>query len=158
MKANDILLVLAALCVLVASWVCGYVVCGRGVPEVQSDTVVVVDTHYIEKPVPVEVWKDIEKPVYIAVKDTMVVHTHDTLIFAVERETKRYSGEDYEAQVSGVEPQLDWIKTFPKTVTITNTVQDTRRLTFGITAGPGIVWNGSLHAGVGVVAGVQYRF
>ena len=158
MKANDIMLVLAGLLTLAASWVCGYVVGGRVEPEVRSDTVVVVDTHFVDRPVPVEVWKDREKLVYIAVNDTMVVHTHDTLIIAVDRETKRYSGEDYEAQVSGVEPQLDWVKTFPKTVTITNTVQDTRRWTFGVTAGPGIVWNGGVHAGVGVVAGVQYRF
>ena len=122
MKANDILLVLAGLLTLAASWVRGYVVGGRGVPEVQSDTVVVVDTHYIEKPVPVEVWKDREKPVYIAVKDTMVVHTHDTLIFAVERETKRYSGEDYKAQVSGVEPQLDWVEVYPRTTQVVKQV------------------------------------
>ena len=161
MKANDILLLLAVLGCIVGAGLLGYVIGGRRAlagPEVQRDTVVTVDTHFIDRPVEVVKWKDREKLVYIAVNDTALVTIHDTTFVAVEREIKRYSGEDYEAQVSGVQPQLDWVKVYGKTVTVTNTVKDTRRWTFGVTAGPGLVWNGSVHAGVGVVAGVQYRF
>lgn len=161
MKANDILLLLAVLGCIVGAGLLGYGIGGRRALaglEVQRDTVVTVDTHFIDRPVEVVKWKDREKLVYIAVNDTALVTIHDTTFVAVEREIKRYSGEDYEAQVSGVQPQLDWVKVYGKTVTVTNTVKDTRRWTFGVTAGPGLVWNGSVHAGIGVVAGVQYRF
>lgn len=156
MKANDILLILADLCILAASWVCGYVVGGRGVPVIEERHDTTVVEHFIDRPVEVVKWRDKERLVYVPVRDTVI---KDSIVYvAVEREVKRYKDSTYEAQVSGIEPQLDWIKVFQKTVTITNTVQDVRRWTFGVTAGPGIVWNGSVHAGVGVVAGLQYRF
>lgn len=128
---------------------------GSNIP-VKSDTLWRVDTLLIDRPVPV--YTTIEKPVYLAVTDTMLVSIHDTTFVALQRTAKGYSGEDYAAQVSGVEPALDWIRVYPKTATITNTVQDTRRWTFGLAAGPGIVWNGKVHGGVGIVAGLQYRF
>lgn len=123
-----------------------------------SDTLVRVDTLLIDRPVPV--YTEVEKPVYLAVTDTMLVSIHDTTFVALQRTAKGYSGEDYAAQVSGVEPALDWIKVYPKTITITEWAEPPQpgRWTFGVAAGPGIVWNGKVHGGVGIVAGVQYRF
>ena len=122
----------------------------------KSDTLIIRDTLRIDRPV--EVYRWAEKPVYLAVHDTSLVTAHDTLFVALNRETRGYSGEDYRCEVSGVQPSLDWIEVFPTTKYITNTIQDRRRWTFGITAGPGVLWDGKLHGGVGIVAGVQYRF
>ena len=122
----------------------------------KADTVIVVDTITIDRPV--EKWHTIEKPVYFAVTDTMLVSIHDTTFVALERSRKGYSGEDYEAVVSGVDPVLESIKVFPKTAYITNTVVERRRWGFGVTAGPGVLWDGAFHGGVGIVAGLQYNF
>ena len=70
---------------------------------VKIETVkIVVDTQYVDKPVPYEV----------KVKDTLYIR--DTLLLL---ELKRYTdNETYDLQISGVDAELDWIKTFPKTV------------------------------------------
>lgn len=146
------------LVLLTCMWFWGYDRGRRSVkcPSVQTDTIVRVDTIVYDRPVEITKWR--EKTVYIAVTDTQIVRTTDSVYVALEREKKSYSGEDYTAIVSGIEPSLDEIKVFPKTVTITNTVTDKRRWTFGITAGPGVLWDGSFHGGMGIVAGLQYRF
>lgn len=113
------------------------------------------DTIYIDRPVEVE--KIVSDVVYVPVRDTTLITLHDTTYVAVESEVKRYEGENYEAQVSGVRPQLDWVRVYPKVVTITET-KEAPRWSFGVTAGPGVVWNGKVHGGVGIVAGIQYRF
>lgn len=146
------------LVMLISTWFWGYNRGKRSVaPECPVvDTITVVDTHYIERPV--EVWRTKEKVVYLPVKDSTLVTIHDTLYVALNREKKGYSGEDYECEVSGIEVNLDWIKTFPKTVYVNNTIQDMRRWTFGVTLGPGVLYDGNIHGGIGLVAGVQYRF
>lgn len=121
---------------------------------VRSDTVWRTDTHFVDRPV--EVWRTKEKLVYVKVDSLITVH--DTTYVAMEREQRGYKGEDYEAQVSGVEPALDWIKVFPKTAYIQNTITTRKRWSFGITAGPGVLYDGSVHGGVGIVAGIQYNF
>jgi len=122
----------------------------------KSDTVWRTDTHFVDRPV--EVWRTVEKPVYFAVHDTQIVRTTDSVFVALERQRRGYSGEDYEAVVSGVDPLLESIKVFPKTAYIQNTIITRKRWSFGITAGPGVLYDGSLHGGVGVVAGLQYNF
>lgn len=122
----------------------------------KADTIWRVDTHFVDRPV--EKWKTIEKPVYFAVTDTMLVSIHDTTYIALERTRKGYSGEDYEAVVSGIDPLLESIKVFPRTAYITNTVVERRKWSWGLTAGPGVLWDGQFHGGVGIVAGLQYNF
>lgn len=123
----------------------------------RTDTVWRTDTHFVDRPV--EVWKTKEKLVYIPVVDTQIVHTTDSVYVALQREKRGYSGDDYEAVVSGVDPMLESIKVFPKTAYITNTVTTRKKWSAGITAGPGVFWNGEkIHGGVGVVAGLQYNF
>lgn len=154
MKFGGILAIcIVVAAVAVASWFGGRHSV-KPVIEEKHDTTIV--EHFVDRPVEVVKWKDKEVPVYIPVRDTIV---KDSIVYvAVEREVKQYKDSTYEAQVSGVDPRLDWIKVFEKTVTTTIVEKDTRRWTFGITAGPGVVWNGDLHAGLAVVAGIQYRF
>ena len=122
------------------------------------DTVEVDVPVYIEKPVPVVEWRDREKLVYVPVNDTTLVTVHDTTFIALEREHKRYEGEEYEAQVSGVDPELDWIRINQKTKYITTTKTVRKHWGLGVTAGPGVLYDGNIHGGVGIVAGLQYQF
>ena len=124
----------------------------------KADTVWREKTVYVDKPVEVEKWKDREKIVYVPVNKDSLVYIHDTTYIALEREYKLYDGENYQCQVSGIDPALEWLKINQQTAYITNTVVDKRKWTFGITAGPGILYDGKIHAGLGIVAGVQYRF
>lgn len=125
----------------------------------KSDTVVVVDTLRIAEPVAEYVYIDRVKPVYLPVHDTSVVVKRDTAFIAVNREIKGYSGADYKLEVSGVQPALDWIEVYPRITTITNTITEKApRWSFGATAGPGVFWSGEVRFGIGVVAGVSYRF
>ena len=122
----------------------------------KADTVWKVDTNFVDRPVEIIKWKDREKLVYIPVTDTLAIH--DTTFLALPREYKQYGDETYQAQVSGVDPSLDWIRVNQKTAYITNTVVEKKRWGFGVTAGPGVLWDGSFHGGVGIVAGLQYTF
>lgn len=88
------------------------------VVDIQRDTTFIVDTHFIEKPVLVE--KRVTDTMYYAVHDTTRVK--DTLYVALPREEKTYQGEDYLARISGFQPSLDYIETYPKTTTITETI------------------------------------
>lgn len=124
-----------------------------------ADTLVVTDTIRVEKPVPQVVYIDREKSVYLPVHDTALVVIRDTAYIAVEREIKTYSGEDYRAQISGVQPELDYIEVYPKTITITPAPEKRKpRLGFGVAAGPGFLYDGKFHGGVGAVAGVSLTF
>lgn len=75
-----------------------------------TDTVTLWDTVYKEKPVPITVTKIERDTVYI----------NDTIYIVMDREEKIYEDSTYQCQISGVNAELDWIKVFPKTTTITN--------------------------------------
>ena len=66
--------------------------------------------------------------------------------------------ENYSAQVSGVDPTLDWININQKTAYIQNTITTRKKWSFGISVGPGVLYDGSIHGGIGAVAGLQYNF
>ena len=128
--------------------------------NVRLDTLVVRDTLRVLGPF--YVTARIERPQLFPVTDT--IRIHDTLFVALPREVQEFKGEDYRAQVSGVDPSLDWIEVYPKTKIVTNTVQVPgpqrwRRVGFGIAAGPGVFWDGAaVKPGAGVVAGVRVNF
>lgn len=122
----------------------------------KADTVWKTDTNFIDRPVEIIKWKDREKLVYIPVADTLSIH--DTTFLALPREYKQYGNETYQAQISGVNPSLDWIKVYPKTAYITNTVVEKKRWSWSATVGPGVFYNGSAQFGVGAVIGFGYNF
>lgn len=122
----------------------------------KADTVWQDRPVYIDKPVPVVQWRDREKIVYVP-KDSLI-YVYDT-IPALPREFKQYSGENFSAQVSGVDPSLDWLKINQPTAYITNTVVQKKRWSASITAGPGIFWDGKdIKPGGGIVIGLGYNF
>ena len=122
----------------------------------KADTIFKVDTHFIEKPV--EKWREKIKEYYVEVPAWDTVTVHDTVFLRMQAERVKYEGEEYRAVVTGVEPRLESIAVFPKTAYITNTVVQKKRWGFGFSVGPGVFYDGSIHGGVGVVAGLQYNF
>ena len=99
--------------------------------EHRRDTIVKFDTIYQEKPVPIFIETE---------PDTVYIESLDTTA-VMERETKTYQDSTYEVQISGIEAELDWIKTYPRTVYInTETTVETvkkQRFTHGFQAGIG---------------------
>ncbi len=137
----------------------------------KSDTVWRTDTHFVDRPVPVEtIPSGVEMmPVGTLAQmqariDSLRSIKPDTTFVEVPVpiETKHYGGkpgDNYEAQVSGWHPELDWIKVFPKTAYITETKVIKKKWSLGLAAGPGVFWNGNkIEPGLGAVLGVQYNF
>lgn len=93
--------------------------------EGHADTIVMRDTHTIEKPVPVKVTH--KETLYVAVHDTTIVN--DTVFVPIPIERKTYKGEDYFAEISGYKASLDRIEVYPKTTTISKTETVTQTVT-----------------------------
>ena len=139
----------------------GHRVC-RKPPESQVitkvDTCVVYDTIVREKPV----FR------YSYIHDTIRTYfttiEHDTVLVDVPIERKVYAEDSlYYASVSGWHPSLDTLVVYPKetTITITNTIKTPApKFSFGVTAGPSVLFlpSGEVKGGLGVTAGLQYRF
>jgi len=138
-----------------------------------ADTTIVIDTTHHDKPEPSEVRPaDGRREKLLlgtiaqlrARLDSLSAAKPDTAFVEVPVpiEEKIYEDSTYRAQISGYRPQLDWIDVFQRTQTITNyIVQPAPRFSFGVSAGPGVVYNplnGSLHGGVAVLVGAQFRF
>lgn len=120
-----------------------------------TDTVTVIrhDTIKIDSPVPV--YKYIKETEYVAITDTLIQHDTVTHIIQLPREYLVYKDSTYRAVVSGVQPRLDsmevYQKTVTETITKTITVPDKKRWGLGVNVGAG--WNGqkiSPYVGVGV--------
>ena len=90
-----------------------------------KDTLVVVDTHIVEKPVIVE--RTIKENLLVAVHDT--IRINDTVFVPIPIETKIYKGEDYFAEISGYKANLDRIEVYPKTKVIYKTETTTQKVT-----------------------------
>ena len=97
----------------------------REVTKKVTDTLVVVDTHIIEKPILVE--RTIKDSLIVAVTDT--IHIKDSIYVPIPIEKKIYKGEDYLAEISGYNASLDRIEVYPKTTTISKTETVTQSVT-----------------------------
>ena len=110
------------LAVLIVGMVAGMLLCRtffvpERVLETQTDTIVVRDTHVVEKPVYIR--KKITDTMLVSVTDTLCLR--DTLYVAIPKEVKVYANEDYYAEVSGYQPNLDYIEIYQKNVVISKT-------------------------------------
>ena len=101
--------------------------------DVKTDTLIVRDTHIIEKPILVE--RKVTDTMLVAVHDTTTIN--DTIFFALPMERKIYKGEDYLAEISGYKPNLERIEVYPKDVYITTTqrVVNKNRVSVGMELG-----------------------
>lgn len=87
------------------------------------DTLVIRDTHVIEKPVLVE--QTSKETLLVEVHDTIIIN--DTVYLALPMEKRVYKGEEYLAEISGYKPSLDLIEVYPKTMVISKTETTTQR-------------------------------
>lgn len=96
---------------------------------VQRDTTVVVDTHIVERPVPVSV--TVVDTLLKEVTDT--VRINDTLYVSLPLERKEYRRDEFYAVVSGYNPSLIHMEVYPKTVYVTEreTVRQRNYLSVG---------------------------
>lgn len=155
--ASAVLVTLGILALCIVSFIFGQER-GRNAPvspvETKTDTLVVRDT--IREILPVYKDRTITRTEWVQVTDTL--HHRDTLFVALDFERKVYESEDYRAVVEGYRPVLSEIAVYPKTTYITTKETEIRRWSAGITIGPGILYNGRIHGGIGIVAGLQYNF
>lgn len=125
-----------------------------------TDTLYVPRDTFIDRPVFVEKWRVKKDTVRLASVDTLIAH--DSILVEVPIEQKIYQDSLYTAWVSGFRPALDSIRLRQPTIVITQTVREPSakvgHFGWGATAGPSIVYSDRLRAGIGVTAGLTYRF
>lgn len=125
-----------------------------------TDTLYITRDTFIDRPVFVEKWRVKKDTVRLASVDTLIAH--DSILVEVPIEQKVYSDSLYTAWVSGFRPVLDSIRLRQPTIVITQTVREPSarvgHFGWGVTAGPSIIYSDRLRAGIGVTAGLTYRF
>jgi hypothetical protein len=111
-----------------------------------------------------------ERPVFVTsyVRDTVRTYfttiERDTVLVDVPIERRIYEEDSlYRAVVSGWRPSLDSLVIYPTTTTITIREREkipASRWSVGATVGPSVIATpkGALRAGLGVTAGLSYRF
>lgn len=103
------------------------------VEVITRDTITIVDTLIITKPI----------PVYIHTIDTMYIHTTDTsnneVVVALPREEKVYEDSTYRAVISGYMPTLDAMEVYARN----NIVKIKEQM-------PSPRWSWSIQGGVGI--------
>ena len=87
------------------------------ITEIVRDTLIIRDTIIIKEPIEKIRWKD--KITYIPVIDTLIICKNDTTYIAMQTEKVEYQEEEYRAIISGINPKLEEIFVYPKTVYIT---------------------------------------
>lgn len=126
-----------AVILLLSGYLLGRRACHVPAPEkiVQTDTLRIRDTLFVERPVPVEV--RVVDTMLVAVTDTVTVG--DTVYLSLPREVKVYGDSTYTAQVSGYRPALDWIEIYPQREVVTRNifVYSRKRWGIGLQAGYG---------------------
>lgn len=90
----------------------------RGEVVVKTDTTTVVDTNIYINPPAISIEVSITDNIIVEPADITI--TNDSLI-VLPMQTKTYEGEDYRCQVSGYQPNLDWIEVYAQTTNVTQT-------------------------------------
>lgn len=152
-KTVSIIIDIVTLLLLVA---CLLLYCSKNTPPtvmekvvVTADTIVIRDTVTIERLI----------PTIVRVKDTIIVHTTDTLmrdvVVSLPREERVYEDSTFRAVVSGYQPSLDDMQIYQKqsVVKVTELIQPPQ-WSIGIQGGVGVTPKG-VQPYIGV--GVSYR-
>lgn len=108
---------------------------------VQRDTTVVVDTHIVERPVPVRV--TVVDTMYAVVRDTVCIN--DTLYVSLPLERKEYRRDEFYAVVSGYNPMLIHMEVYPKTVYVTEKQRETVRQRNYLSVGAEMLYADAFH-------------
>lgn len=161
-KAIYIIGICAAIAILIAAFSRNSLNINVSRGTTVSDTVIVRDTVLIEKPTPVDTIllpsKIVKLPIYHT--DTIRLPcevNRDSIEVVVPIVQKEYKDSLYQAWVSGYEANLDSIRIFQRTMTITNTnyIYKKKRFGVGLQLGIGINHKGNINPYVGV--GISYN-
>lgn len=147
---------------------------GYAAPHPSDTTYIVTDTSHHEAPTPVTAKPSGTEKMLLgtiaelmARIDSLRAVKPDTAFVEVPvpTEVKTYRGEDYEAQVSGWHPSLDWVNVYPKTIVVTQWADPPApkrrtRVGVGAAAGPGVFWapQAGTQFGAGAVVGLSITF
>ena len=129
-------------------------------PQIEKVEIVKTDTLIVESVDTIEIIKPV--PYKVEVKDTIHIEKgYSGHVFV--QETKWFGdNETYDMQVSGINVELDWIKTYPKTVTqYINTTETVyippKKWSIGIQGGVGITPKGlQPYIGFGVQRKIEF--
>jgi len=80
--------------------------------SITPDTIIIDNTIHYDKPVPDTIFRDTRRVVYVQVPVTDSTGHVDTTAVALHPEVRQFADPEravYELQISGIEPQLDWI-------------------------------------------------
>ena len=119
-------------------------------------TIVKIDTMLIAEPQ--VVYKYIKEKEYVTITDSLLIYDTVTKIIELPREYLVYKDSTYRAVVSGVQPRLDTMEVYPKTITntVTKYVMKTKKTRWGLGVQAGYGYNGSKWSPY-LGAGVQYN-
>lgn len=92
------------------------------------DTLYVRDTEVVERPVMVDNW--FAGNIEVMLNDTTIIQSDSVIV--LQRESKHYRGESYEAWVSGYRPRLDSLLVFPEKAVITKYVKHKNTIGIGL--------------------------
>ena len=127
--------------------------------EPHTDTLYIPREIVVEKPVEVVKWRTQVRTDTVRLASVDTLYTKDSILVEVPIEQRVFADSNYTAFVSGWRPVLDSIRITAPTMVIKETFREKApRFSLGLTAGPSIVYNGNLHAGIGVTAGITYHF
>lgn len=110
---------------IVAGWLCREYHFRGKVEMVQIDTLVIRDTHIVEKIVEKE--RRYYDTMYVAIRDTVV--KNDTTYLPLPRESKTYGDERFTAVVSGYQPSLDRLEIYLENQVVTKYVVKEKTVT-----------------------------
>lgn len=117
----------------------------------ETDTVVVRDVIYKDKPTPT--YRQTVRTILLPITDTTTISVRDTIYAPLPVEEVEYRDSLYYAVVSGYKPVLEHLEIYPETKVITRTVtaRNERKWHVGVQAGYGVTTNGlSPYVGVGI--------
>jgi hypothetical protein len=100
---------------IVAGWLCRDYHFRGEVEMVQTDTLVIRDTHIVERIVEKE--RRYYDTMYVAIRDTIV--KNDTTYLPLPRESRTYGDERFTAVVSGYQPSLDRLEIYLENQVVT---------------------------------------
>lgn len=126
--------------------------------SIKPDTVYIDNTIHYDKPEPDTVYRDTGRVVYVPVIVKDSTGHVDTTNVPMHPEVKQYGDSTYRAQVSGIDPNLDWIEVYQRTFYITKVVPEYKYPTFALS--PAISANlfpGSFGIGGGLDVDYWYK-
>ena len=162
MKRSTIILILAVLLAVAASFLFGGYIGRKSAESALNRPDTVTITKWVAAPIPEPVTKPVLPKLYLLpVHDTTAVHdtthTTDSVLVEVPIVEKTYEGENYRATVRGFQPELVdmWVK--ERETTITVPYRKRWSVTVGPQVGIGITPKGlQPYAGAGVTFGYSF--